>query len=299
MIPRALGCFKQAVALDTEYALAWAGLADCYTLRDFYGLARPEAGVPKSIDAAQQAIALNPSLSEAHSARALACLLYDREFAEAEREFLLALELNPRYVQARDWYALFYLQLAVGRFEEGIAQAKLALESDPLSGYANAILGMTYVNAGRYTEALQLCERAHELDPDCFLAGAYGHVALHLAGRFEEAVAHAEEVLTISGRQPGVMANLAATFVDWGKRPEAEAIYAELTARARRQYVQPSALASAAHSLGLQDETLDHIRDALEIRDPYSLFFSKYYPYGARLHKNARCRELLRAARFE
>ena len=298
-IPRALGCFKQAVALDTEYALAWAGLADCYTLLDFYGFARPEAGLPKGRDAAQRAVTLDPSLCEAHGAKACAHLLYDREFAEAEREFLLALELNPRYVQARDWYAFFYLQLAAGRLEEGIAQATLALEHDPLSGYANALLGLTYFNSGRYTEASQMCERALELDPDSFLAGYFLQCALHFSGRFDDAVARGDEVLTMSGRHPASMGTLAATFVDWGKRSEAEAIYGELTARARRGYVPPSYLVMASHALGLEEEALNQIREAIEIRDPSRhLVFSKYFPYGARLHKDARCGELLRASGF-
>lgn len=221
--------------MDAEYALAWAGLADCYTLLDFYGFTRPEAGAPKGKDAEQKAIALDPSLSEAHNARACACLLYDREFAEAEREFLSALELNPRYVQARDWYAFFYLQVAVGRLEEGIAQAKLALEFDPLSGYANALLGMTYLNDGKYVEASQALERALELDPDCFLARWSLQNTLHLSGHLNEAVAIGEEALMMSGRHPAAMATLAATFADWGKPSEAEAIYLELIVRARRE----------------------------------------------------------------
>ena len=299
LIPRAVESFKHAVALDAEYALAWAGLADGYTLLDFYGLARPEAGISKGKDAAQRAITLDPSLSEAHNARACACLLYDRDFAEAEREFLLALQLNPRYVQARDWYAFFYLQVAVGRMDEGIAQAKIALESDPLSGYANALLGMTYLNAGKYAEASQALDRALELDPDSFLARWSLQNTLHLSGHFEEAVAKGQEVLVMSGRQPVAMATLAAAFADWGKPSEAEAIYLELIARARREYVEPTQLAIAAHSLRLEKETLGHISHAIEICDPSRHLLSKYFPYGARLHRDAFCREILRRAGFE
>jgi tetratricopeptide (TPR) repeat protein len=83
-------------------------------------------------------------------------------------------------VQARAWYAFFYLQLAAGRLEEGISQAKLALESDPLSGYANAGVGICYFNAGMYAEALQMFERALELDSDSFLAGYFRFCTLHL-----------------------------------------------------------------------------------------------------------------------
>jgi tetratricopeptide (TPR) repeat protein len=212
----------------------------------------------------------------------------------------VALELNPRYLQARAWYAFFYLQLGAGRLEEGITQAKLALESDPLSGYANAGVGICYFNAGMYSEALQMFERALELDPDSFLAGYFRFCTLHLTGRFEEAVARAQEVLMMSGRHGGTMASFIAMYCDWGKRSEAEALYAELNARMRREYVPPSALVAASHALGLQEEALAQIRQAIQIRDPFRhLTFSKYFPYGARLHQDARCGELLRASGFE
>jgi TolB-like protein len=110
-IPRALECFKRAVNLDEEYGLAWAGLADSYTTLGYYGLTRPEVSLPAGTEAAQRAVELGPSLAEAHNARAMAYLLDTWDLPSAEREFLCALELNPRYIQARDWYALFYLQL--------------------------------------------------------------------------------------------------------------------------------------------------------------------------------------------
>jgi tetratricopeptide (TPR) repeat protein len=203
-------------------------------------------------------------------------------------------------VQARAWYAFFYLQLGAGRLEEGITQAKLAVESDPLSGYANAGVGICYFNAGMYSEALQMFERALELDPDSFLAGYFRFCTLHLTERFEEAVARAQEVLMMSGRHGGTMANLIAMYSDWGKRSEAEALYAELNARLRQEYVPPSGVVTASHALGLQEEALGQIRDAVQIRDPFRhLTFSKYFPYGARLHQDARCGELLRASGFD
>lgn len=105
-IPNAVECFEKAVALDTEYALACAGLAHSYTVLGYYGLSRPETCMPKGIEAARRALALDPSLAEAHAALAMASLMGAWDKAGAEPEFLRALELNPRYLQARDWYAL-------------------------------------------------------------------------------------------------------------------------------------------------------------------------------------------------
>ena len=159
----ALECFQQAVTLDSEYALAWAGIADAYTLLGFYGFVHPETSRPKWQEAARRSLAADPSLAEAHNALAFGSLMYERDKPLAEREFLYALELNPLYVQARDWYACFYLQLAVGRFDEGIVHAELAVELDPLSCYANGILGLLYGATGRFCDAVRRSERAVEL----------------------------------------------------------------------------------------------------------------------------------------
>ena len=152
----AVPCFEQAVAIDSDYALAWAGLADSYTTLGYYGLARPEASMPKALEAARRAVALDNSLAEAHNALAMASLMGAWNKAQAEREFLQAIKLNPTYIQARDWYGLFYLQFAEGRLHEGAEQAKLAFLSDPLSSYAHAIYGMTSAFAGRKEEGIEL-----------------------------------------------------------------------------------------------------------------------------------------------
>jgi TolB-like protein len=293
-ISRALACFERAVALDCEYALAWAGLADSYLVLGFYGLAHPAASMPKGTEAARRAVALDPSLVEAHNALAMCCLLHDWDLAAAEREFLCALKLNPRYIQARCWYALFYLQFALGRATEAIEHARLAVGSDPLSGYSNAMLGLTYSAAGRHTAAVEISQRAVELDAESFLARCSLQWALRFSGRFEESVAVGELALAMSGRHPWAMAGLAMTFAEWGKPADAQAVYAELMARAKRGYVQPSQVAMAAAAAGMQDEAIRHTREAFEIRDPFCrLHFSKYWPDSARLRVDPRFQEIL------
>jgi TolB-like protein/Tfp pilus assembly protein PilF len=288
-IPRGLECLERAVRLDPGYARAWAGVADSYTTLGYYGLARPEATMPKGMEAARRSVALDPSLAEAHSALAMARLMGAWDKAEAEREFLRALELNPKYLQARGWYALFYLQFAEGRLPEGVAQAKLALESDPLSSYAHTIYSFTCAFAGKHAEAVQVSRRAVELDSESYLAHAILAAVLYLSERFEEAVAASESALAISGRHPWAMVVLAESLADCGKRAEAEAAYSELICRARRSYVQPSSLAMTAAAVGLQDEAIRYAREAFEIRDPFSpVWFSKIWPPSARLRMDPR-----------
>jgi TolB-like protein/Flp pilus assembly protein TadD len=292
-IPRALDCFKRAVTLDEKYALAWAGLADSHTTLGYYGLARPEASLPSGTEAAQRALDLDPTLAEAHNARAITYLVDTWDSMKAEQEFLCALELNPRYIQARDWYALFLLQLAAGRLEEGVSHARLAVNADPLSGYANTILGMTVCLSGAIDEGLQISKRAVELDPESFVARWVLHQALYFSQRFEEAVVVGETALAMSGRHPWAMATLASTLATWGRREDAQAVYAELVARAKRNYVQPSELAIAASAAGMRDEAIAHAHAAVSTRDPGRLKFSKYWPWSLRLRQDPRFQELI------
>ena len=291
---RAVKYFERAVGLDADYAIAWAGLADAHTVLGYYGLVPPAASMPKGMDAARRAVALDPSLAEAHNALAMSCLLHDWDLAAAEREFVYAIKLNPRYIQAHCWYALFYLQLAVGRAKEGIEHARLAVESDPLSGYANSMLGMTYSAAGKYTEAVEASERAVELDPDSFLSRCSLQWALRFSRRFEDAAAACNSALAISGRHPWTLSSLAILFSDLGRSEDAQSVYGEMMARARREYVAPGKLAISASAVGMQDEAICHARKAFEIRDPFCrIEFSKYWPDSARLRDDPRFQEIL------
>ncbi|HET9306148.1 MAG TPA: winged helix-turn-helix domain-containing protein [Candidatus Sulfotelmatobacter sp.] len=299
-IPQAAECFERAVKLDPGYALAWAGMADSYTTLGYYGLAPPVASMPKAMEAARRAVTLDPSLADAHTALAMAALMGAWDKREAEHGFLRALQLNPKYIQARDWYALFYLQFFEGRLGEGMAEAKLALESDPLSSYAHTIYSLTSANAGNLSEAVRASRRVVELDPASYLARGTLQAVLHMAGLFEESVAVAESALTMSGRHSWSMAVLSVTLADWGKTTDAEAVYAEMMARVRRQYMPPALLAVAASAARRDDEAIRHAREALEIRDPACrLYFSKYFVYSRRLYAYTQFRELLLKVSFE
>ena len=293
-IPVALGCFQQAVLLDPRYALAWAGIADAYTLLGFYGLTHPLTAMPKWREAANRAVALDDSLAEAHNALAFGALLYDWNKTFAEREFLRALESNPRYVQARDWYACFYLQAAAGRLDDGVEHARLAVEVDPLSCYANSILALLYGAARRYGDAEQTALHAVELDSDSFLPRWTLQMVFWFAGRFEEAVQAGQTALAMSGRHPWAMSILAVTLADWGKTAEAEAVYDEMTARSRREYVLPAALALAAGAAARQHEAMRHASEALALHDPYRCGFTTYWGVAARLRANSQIDQMLK-----
>jgi len=292
-VPRALECFKRAVALDAEFALAWAGLADVHRMSSWYGFVRPQASLSHSKEAATRAVALDPSLAEAHTALAQAYSFCDWDWSNAEREFLCALELNPRYVQALDWYGILYLQAVGGRFEEGIAHARKAVEFDPLSGYANACLAWAYAFAGRSAEGLAVAQHAVDMDPESILAQLLLAYTLYLQNRFEDSVATAEAALGMFGRNPLFMALLAMAYADWGKPAEAKAVNTELLGRAAREYVSPILLATSAAAAGDRDEAMRYAREAYAIRDPQLTTMGKHWPGMKRLREDSRFTEIL------
>ena len=292
-LPRSLECFQRAVALDAGYALAWAGVADANRSLAWYGFVRPQASLPDANEAATRAITLGPSLAETHSALAWIHAFWDWNWSNSEREFLRALELNPRYVQARVGYAVWYLQAVRGRFDDGIAHAKQAVESDPLSGYAAAIQAVAYAYAGRSDEGLPMAQRAVDLDPENILAHYVLAQTLYFQKRFEESVAIGEAALGMSGRHPLFMTCLALAYGDWGKLAEARAVHTELSARASWEYVSPTLLATSAAAIGERDEAMRRAREAYEIHDPQLSTMGKHWPGTNRLREDPRFNEIL------
>ena len=198
-IAQALESFQKAVALDPGYAQAWAGVADAYTALSYYGYRRPDETMPAAVEAATRATATDPESAEAHNALAVAALLWERDFEKAEREFREALALNPGYMQARCWYGLFFLQWGVGRYQDGLAEAWLAFEADPLSAYATTVLSLALATVQRFDEAVLQARNAVQHDPESFLAQWELGLAYHWNAQHEEAIAVLEPLWANSG----------------------------------------------------------------------------------------------------
>jgi TolB-like protein/Flp pilus assembly protein TadD len=178
--------FQQAIDSDPNYALAYAGLADCYSLLDDWGKRPPRDSFPKARVAAQKAIALDDTLAEAHVSLAMVRASYDWDWVGAEQEFRRAIELNPNYATAHQWYGIMLASL--GRFPEAERELKRARELDPLSPIVNMGVGEVYAWEGRDDEAISQYKRVIELDPS--FAGVYGNIAVS----YEMKHAYAEAV---------------------------------------------------------------------------------------------------------
>jgi serine/threonine protein kinase len=288
-----LACFEQALKLDPHYAQASASLADNLTMLAFYGFAPPESCFPACKKAAEDAVELDPSLAEAHNALACAYLLRDWDHPRAQKEFLKAIELNPRYVPGHALYALFYLGSAKGQFDESIRHARLAVEIDPLSSYAFGILAYVYAMAGQYQNALVEVKTAASLDPESFFAQWVLLNSSRWHGDFDTAVTAGKNALSLSGRSPYALSPLAMTYAAIGKLHETAALYRELLARAESEYVSPAQLSGPALALGHSDEAMTFIEQAFAMRDPWFKIWAKYIPDFAPLRNNPRFLEIL------
>jgi TolB-like protein/Tfp pilus assembly protein PilF len=165
----ALGYFEQAANVDPNYAVAYAGMADCYLLLPLYGGGVPTEMYPKAIEMAQKAVALDPNLGEPHASLGLVHALFDFDFPASVREFEEAIRLNPNYALAHHWFGDSVLP-ALGEFDRANAEAKRALELDPLSIVNNTDTGTVYWITGRYQEAVAQFKKAIEMDPRNYTA---------------------------------------------------------------------------------------------------------------------------------
>jgi serine/threonine-protein kinase len=293
---QAVEYFSQALALDPNYALAHAGLADAYTLLTEYGMVPPNAILPKVRAAIQRALVLAPDLAEAHCALGELKFIFDWDWPESTRHLRRAIELNPRYVAAQYRLAL-HLSLVDGLFEEALVHARRAVELDPLASLPVAQLGVVLIAAGRYEEAVAPLLHATELGPAMLLPYLHLGVIYNHLGRTEEAVASLEVAAAASGRHPSTLTALAACFRSLGKAAEVQAIHEELTARARGGYVQTSALALAAAATGRVDEAFQLLERACEERDSI-LIYSKRHPAFSLLQGDPRMAEIHRRIGF-
>jgi TolB-like protein/Tfp pilus assembly protein PilF len=271
-----LQCFQEALALDPEYALAHAGVADAHTLLGFYGAMRSNEAMPRAKDAARRALALDENLAEAHSSLGLVCWMFDWDWDAAEIEFQRAIAINPKLVAARYWYA-GYLSFIRGRFDEAVAEARQAVELDPLAAYPRVQLSTALYVARRFEEAAAEAEAAVRADPSFFLAHRHLGLALLDLGRIDDALVTLKRAVDLSDRNPWTVGELCRAYGHLGRVEEALALYEELESRSSTEYVQPIWLATAAWAVGLRDASFAWLERSLDEHDAL-LWALKFWP---------------------
>jgi TolB-like protein/Tfp pilus assembly protein PilF len=208
---QAIAFFRQAIAVDPDYALAFTGLANCYSLLPIYDrLSQATQTMPQARTAILKALAIDDDLAEAHASLGLILALFDFEWVAAERQYQRAIELSPNSPVPHQWYG--ELLVNTGRLDAGLAEGRRAVELDPLSQVANLALGIQLNSARRYDEAIAQLQKTLTLgrnfaDTNYFLFEAYANRGLH-----QEAVAAYARQKQLDGEPATEVAALKEVF---------------------------------------------------------------------------------------
>ena len=285
---QAIQCFQQAIDIDPEFALAYAGLADTYVLNTWVP---SQEAYMRANAAAARALELDPTLGEAHATRGFIKSHYERDWAGAEAEFNLAIELSPGYATAHHWYA--EQLLAQGRFEQAFAELKIARELDPLSPLINIEVGLYYFYTRDYDRAAEHFKMSGVLFPDFFPTHYYLGWTYTQQGMYAEAVAEYEKALALSNRHSLIVATLGYTYAVAGREAEARAALRELDEISKRKNVTPYRYALLYTGLGDRDEAFKWFERTLQERDITAINLN-VTPFSDSLRQDPRFDELVR-----
>jgi serine/threonine-protein kinase len=256
--------FGKAIMRDQDYALAYAGLADCYLLLNVYNVTSADESFPKAEAASRKALSINEDLAEAHNSLAFVTYRYHFKWAEAEEHFKKAILLNPNYATAHQWYASYLV--AVGRMNEAVVEAKTAHELEPfsLTIYSDYIRTLYY--AGRLTEAHQEALKLREMDHNFARAHYELGLVLEEEGKLDEAIA--EFKLGLKQLPDNVFALTALGHAQAlaGKKVEAEKVLAKLQELSKQEYVSPFQTAVIYAGLDERKLALDWLEKSREER---------------------------------
>ncbi|HMJ25973.1 MAG TPA: protein kinase [Pyrinomonadaceae bacterium] len=269
-LKKSIEYFNQAVEKDPNFALAYSGLADSYVLQgaqDAGGSLPPGDALPKGKAAALKAIAIDGALAEPHVSLAHIAYHYDRDWNAAEREFKRAIELNPNYVLAHQWYGLFLAW--DGRPDEAVTEARRARDLDPLSLAANMCFGWVLVINRREDQGIEELRKTIELDPNFMIAHHRLGLGYEQKGMYNEAIAEFQKVRELSGGKPIAITALARAYAASGKRAEAQRAIAELQQLAKREYVSPAMTACIYAALGDKERAFEWLDKADKEHDQF------------------------------
>jgi TolB-like protein/DNA-binding winged helix-turn-helix (wHTH) protein/Tfp pilus assembly protein PilF len=288
---KAISFFQSAIAEDCNYAPPYVGLADCYNAlgTELIGALPPPDARRQAEQATSKALEIDNEMAEAHAALGFV-KHFNWDWTAAEREFRLAIELNPNYAYAHDCYASFLV--SKGRTEEAIAEANRAQELDPFSLAISAKRGFILENARRYDEAIEQLRRVIAMDQDNFQAHWFLGHTYAASGLFDEAIAASEKAAALS-RTPGALGFLGMCYGLAGRKAEAKKILNELLELNRRRYVTPPALANVYIGLGDKDQAFFWLEKAYQDRSNY-LAYLKVFPADDPLRSDPRIDDLLR-----
>jgi serine/threonine protein kinase/tetratricopeptide (TPR) repeat protein len=259
--------FQRAIDSDPDYALAYAGLADSYNILVSYSALAPHDAFPKAKAAATRALEIDGKLAEAHTSLAFVRFGYDWDWADAERGFKQAIQLNPGYSYAHNFYAV--LLSALGRFDEAFVHINKAHELDPLSLPINTNRGWLLYLAGRYDEAIEQYLKAIDLDEGFPLAHRRLAQTYERTQRYSEADAEFQKAIALSGEDIELLSARGHFYAVVGETTKAKQIVTQLQSLANSRYVPAYLIARIYLGLGDIDTMFDLLGKACDERYGY------------------------------
>jgi TolB-like protein/DNA-binding winged helix-turn-helix (wHTH) protein len=266
--------YEQAVAADSNYAPAYAGLADAYALLGSSpndGLP-PNEAMPKAKAAAQKALQLDDGLAEAHASFAYINMVYDWNWALAEKEFKRAIELNPNYAGVHEWYAQFLA--ARGRESESLSEMNRARDADPLLVLMHAAVAEALYYSRRYDDVISQCQQTLELDPGYPLAHFHLGRAYMAKNMYPEAIAEYQKAQASLGETPALVMAVGYANAKAGNRAAARKALEELRAQSKRKYVPALYFAAMYTGLGDSDAGMSWLEKAYREHSDYLIYLN-------------------------
>jgi tetratricopeptide (TPR) repeat protein len=290
-ILRALKFFQEAIDSDPGYPQAWAGLADAYNLLSEHpGVSRRE-NYPKAKAAVARALELDPNLPEAQTSHASLTMMYEWDWATAEKEFRLAIYLNPNYATAHHWFAEW--MMFMGRMDEAIRENLLAVELDPISPAILKDLGMKYYYARRYDETIAVAKKTLELDPGFVMANRLLALAYQATGRAEEAIEENRRWTAMTGNVVEGNLWIAHIHAASGRHAEARALLNQALGGPPLPANLYRAVALICAELGEIDDAFAWLAKGIDLRSE-SLCTIKVDPKMDKLRTDPRFAEIVR-----
>ena len=251
-IAEAAECFKEAIAADSEFALAYAGLADCYASQAWLEMDSPSYLWQAAEEAARKALSIDESLAQASTTLACKQALYDWNWTAAETSFRNNIARNPRYATARHWYGIFCLA-PQRRLTAAVNEIAKACELDPLSSVIGTHLGSMLYFKRQYRDAIEQYQRALELDPGFHLAYWHMGFAYTQLSQFDEALRAFNQASELGRSSQSTAAALGYVYAGMGRTSEAEEMLVDLEKLSTTSYVSPLNFALVHTALNNRD----------------------------------------------
>jgi TolB-like protein/DNA-binding winged helix-turn-helix (wHTH) protein/Tfp pilus assembly protein PilF len=262
---KSIASLELASRKDAQFAPAYAALANAYNMSTAWGYVSPTEGYPKAKAAAQKALAIDNTLTDAHLANAEVLHEYDWDWAGAEQEYIRGLELNPSSAMGHVLYANYLTD--GGRYPEAIAEVRRAQQLDPSSLMTHSMICFVHLRAREYEAGIRECKEDLELDPKFWPAHVWLAYMYMYTGRYSDSVAEFKRAFELSGNESSILPTLAMVEGLEGQTEEAKKLLGEIRAGAKQAYVAPYDLADVYIGLGDKEQALAMLAKSMDAHD--------------------------------